>query len=101
MAVVAVINRSDQASSDPERKNCCPMSEQRRTLTTEQQLKESGGNQNEEYQHLIGTIVIAVAIVVAAVNIAGAIDGAGESIRSSLFQLGMRSDNFHSSKKST
>ena len=42
----------------------------------------------KEYQHLIGTIIIAVAIVVAAVIIAGAIDGAGESIRSSLFKLG-------------
>lgn len=42
----------------------------------------------KEYQHFIGTIMIAVAIVVAAVIIAGAIDGAGESIRSSLFQLG-------------
>ena len=42
----------------------------------------------KEYQHLIGTIIIAVAIVVAAVIIAGAIDGAGENIRSSLFQLG-------------
>ena len=42
----------------------------------------------KEYQHLIGTIIIAVAIVVAAVIIAGAIDGAGESIHSSLFQLG-------------
>ena len=42
----------------------------------------------KEYQHLIGTIIIAVAIVVAAVIIAGAIDGAGESIRRGLFQLG-------------
>ena len=31
----------------------------------------------KEYQHLIGTIIIA-----------GAIDGAGEAIRGSLFQLG-------------
>ena len=36
----------------------------------------------KEYQHLIGTIIIAVAIIV------GAIDGAGEAIRGSLFQLG-------------
>lgn len=42
----------------------------------------------KEYQHLIGTIIIAGAIVAAAVIIAGAIDGAGESIRSGLFQLG-------------
>ena len=42
----------------------------------------------KEYQHLIGTIIIAVAIIVAAVIIACAIDGAGEAIRGSLFQLG-------------
>lgn len=42
----------------------------------------------KEYQHLIGTIIIAVAIIVAAVIIAGAIDGAGEAIRSGLLQLG-------------
>lgn len=48
----------------------------------------------KEYQHLIGTIIIAVAIIVAAVIIAGAIDGAGEAIRGSLFQLGDVPDNF-------
>ena len=42
----------------------------------------------KEYQHLIGKIIIAVAIIVAAIIIAVAIDGAGESIRSCLFQLG-------------
>ena len=41
----------------------------------------------KEYQHLIGKIVVAVAIIVAAIIIAQAIDGAGESIRSSLWQL--------------
>lgn len=41
----------------------------------------------KEYQHLIGKIIIAVAIIVAAIIIAQAIDGAGESIRSSLLQL--------------
>ena len=35
----------------------------------------------KEYQHLIGTIIIAVAIIVAAVIIAGAIDGAGDVLR--------------------
>ena len=42
----------------------------------------------KEYQHLIGKIIIAVAIIVAAIIIAVAIDGAGESIRSGLFPLG-------------
>ncbi len=42
----------------------------------------------KEYQHLIGKIIIAVAIIVAAIIIAVAIDGAGEGIRSGLFQLG-------------
>ena len=42
----------------------------------------------KEYQHLIGKIIIAVAIIVAAIIITVAIDGAGESIRSGLFQLG-------------
>lgn len=42
----------------------------------------------KEYQHLIGKIIIAVAIIVAAIIIAQAIGGAGESIRSGLFQLG-------------
>ena len=41
----------------------------------------------KEYQHLIGKIIIAIAIIVAAIIIAQAIDGAGESIRSSLLQL--------------
>ena len=36
----------------------------------------------KEYQHLIGTIIIAVAIIVAAVIIAGAIDGAGDKFLS-------------------
>ena len=39
------------------------------------------------YQHLIGKIIIAAAIIVAAIII-GAIEGAGESVRSGLFQLG-------------
>ena len=38
-------------------------------------------------QYLIGKIIAAVAIIVAAIIIAQAIGGAGESIRSSLFQL--------------
>jgi len=38
----------------------------------------------KEYQHLI----VAVAIIVAAIIIAQAIGGAGESIRSGLLQLG-------------
>lgn len=42
----------------------------------------------KEYQHLIGKIVVAVAIIVAAIIIAQAIGGAGESIRSGLLQLG-------------
>ena len=42
----------------------------------------------KEYQHLIGKIIVAVAIIVAAIIIAQAIGGAGESIRSGLFQLG-------------
>ena len=41
----------------------------------------------KEYQYLIGKIIVAVAIIVAAIIIAQAIDGAGESIRSSLLQL--------------
>ena len=39
----------------------------------------------KEYQHLIGKIIVAVAIIVAAMQ---AIGGAGESIRSGLLQLG-------------
>ena len=35
----------------------------------------------KEYQYLIGKIIVAVAIIVAAIIIAQAIDGAGESIR--------------------
>ena len=42
----------------------------------------------KEYQHLIGKIIVAVAIIVAANIIAQAIGGAGESIRSGLWQLG-------------
>ena len=41
----------------------------------------------KEYQYLIGKIIVAAAIIVAAIIIAQAIGGAGESIRSSLFQL--------------
>ena len=41
----------------------------------------------KEYQYLIGKIIVAVAIIVAAIIIAQAIGGAGESIRSSLLQL--------------
>ena len=41
----------------------------------------------KEYQYLIGKIIVAVAIIVAAIIIAQAIDGAGETIRSSLWQL--------------
>ena len=41
----------------------------------------------KEYQYFIGKIIVAVAIIVAAIIIAQAIDGAGESIRSSLLQL--------------
>ena len=43
----------------------------------------------QEYQHLIGKIIVAVAIIVAAIIIAQAIGGAGESIRSGLLQLGV------------
>ena len=42
----------------------------------------------KEYQYLIGKIIAAVAIIVAAIIIAQAIGGAGESFRSGLFQLG-------------
>ncbi len=42
----------------------------------------------KEYQYLIGKIIIAAAIIVAVIIIAGAIEGAGESVRSGLFQLG-------------
>ena len=35
----------------------------------------------KEFQHLIGKIIVAVAIIVAAIIIAQAIGGAGESIR--------------------
>ena len=42
----------------------------------------------KEYQYLIGKIIAAVAIIVAAIIIAQAIGGSGESIRSGLFQLG-------------
>ena len=38
----------------------------------------------KEYQYLIGKIIVAVTIIVAAIIIAQAIGGAGESIRSSL-----------------
>ena len=41
----------------------------------------------KEYQHLIGKIIVAVAIIVAAIIIAQATGGAGESIRSGLLQL--------------
>ena len=41
----------------------------------------------KEYQYLIGKIIVAVKIIVAAIIIAQAIGGAGESIRSSLLQL--------------
>ena len=41
----------------------------------------------KEYQYLIGKIIVAVAIIVAAIIIAQAIGGAGESIRSSLLHL--------------
>lgn len=46
------------------------------------------GIKMKEYQHLIGTIILAAAMIAAAIIIAGAIDGAGASICSSLFQLG-------------
>ena len=42
----------------------------------------------KEYQYLIGKIIVAMAIIVAAIIIAQAIGGAGESIRSGLFQKG-------------
>ena len=42
----------------------------------------------KEYQYLIGKVIVAMAIIVAAIIIAQAIGGAGESIRSGLFQLG-------------
>ena len=42
----------------------------------------------KEYQYLIGKVIVAMAIIVAAIIIAQAIGGAGESIRSSLWQLG-------------
>ena len=40
----------------------------------------------KEYQYLIGKIIAAVAIIVAAIIIAQAIGGAGESIRSGLWE---------------
>ena len=46
------------------------------------------GNQNEGILYLIGKIIVAMAIIVAAIIIAQAIGGAGESIRSGLLQLG-------------
>ena len=42
----------------------------------------------KEYQYLIGKIIVAVAIIVAAIIIAQAIGGTGENIRSGLLQLG-------------
>ena len=42
----------------------------------------------KEYQYLIGKIIVAMAIKVAAIIIAQAIGGAGKSIRSGLLQLG-------------
>ena len=42
----------------------------------------------KEYQQLIGKIIVAAAIIVAAINIAQAINGAGENICSGLLQLG-------------
>ena len=42
----------------------------------------------KEYQYLIGKVIVAMAIIVAAIIIAQAIGGAGESIRSGLLQLG-------------
>ena len=42
----------------------------------------------KEYQYLIGKVIVAMAIIVAAIIIAQAIGGAGENIRSGLFQLG-------------
>ena len=42
----------------------------------------------KEYQYLIGKVIVAMAIIIAAIIIAQAIGGAGESIRSGLLQLG-------------
>ena len=42
----------------------------------------------KEYQYLIGKVIVAMAIIVAAIIIAQAIGGVGENIRSGLFQLG-------------
>ena len=42
----------------------------------------------KEYQYLIGKIIAAVAIIVAAIIIAGAIEGAGANIQSGLWKLG-------------
>ena len=42
----------------------------------------------KEYQYLIGKVIVAMAIIVAAIIIAQAIGGAGENIRSGLLQLG-------------
>ena len=57
----------------------------------------------KEYQYLIGKIIVAVAIIVAAIIIAQAIGGAGESIRSSLLQLReaikRQKHRFHREKK--
>lgn len=41
----------------------------------------------KEYQHLIGKIIIAIAIIVAAIIIAGAIEGTGANIQSGLWKL--------------
>ena len=41
-----------------------------------------------EYQYLIGKVIVAMAIIVAAIIIAQAIGGVGENIRSGLLQLG-------------
>ena len=46
-----------------------------------------GGNQNERISIFDWKIIVAVAIIVAAIIIAQAIGGAGESICSSLLQL--------------
>ena len=42
----------------------------------------------KEYQHLIGKIIIAIAIIVAAIIIAGAIECAVANIQSGLWKLG-------------
>ena len=42
----------------------------------------------KEYQYLIGKVIVAMAIIVAAIIIAQTIGGVGESIRSGLLQLG-------------